>query len=343
MKPKKTTLRDIARELNLCVSSVGCALSDRSGNTSISEKTRQRVREAARRLNYQSNSGARTLRTQRYNNIGYFIAKKSFDFTFTEPILDGLSDGASEHGQSVVVVRIPESSDRFGEIPRELREQCLDALVIYNAAAIPQGFQNAVEASGIPVVYLNEKKPTNSVYVNDSLGGRLMTEHLVQSGFRRITMFSPDYGVRQHYSFSERVDGYLEVMKEAGLPPDVRTFKYEDLDEMHEQVVAWLTSPDRPEVIFCRDDQLAMYLQKSLYTLGIRIPDDMALAGCNGELLAHVSPVPLTTLEIPFRRMAYHAVTMAIELANAPEHAPLPSVAFNPSLVVQKSTQRVSS
>src|SRR5258708_24798792 len=97
----KPTLHDIAREVNLSVASVGCALSDRAGNARISDETRQRVRNVARRLKYQSHAGARALRSRRFDNIGYFSARKDrADFAFTEIILDGLSEGAARHGQN---------------------------------------------------------------------------------------------------------------------------------------------------------------------------------------------------------------------------------------------------
>jgi LacI family transcriptional regulator len=313
------------------------ALSGSGGNTRVSEKTRQLVQKTAEKLNYRSNAGARSMRTHRFDNVGYFTVKKApGDYAFAELILDGLSDGAAENGKNLMLVRIPDHSEHFEDIPKALREQCLDALVISETAAFTPGFQIAVEASGIPVIYLNEKQATNAVYVDDLLAARIMTEHLISQGFKRISHLAPLY-YGDHYSFPERIAGYSHAMKAAGLEPDVKRY---GADHWREEARDWVAGPGRPEAIFCYGDTVALHMQRILYRLGLRIPEDIALAGCNGEVLAWFSTVPLTTLEVPFRAMAASAFRMAIDLANDPERKPIPSKVFVPRLVASVSTAR---
>jgi DNA-binding LacI/PurR family transcriptional regulator len=334
---QKITLQDIASRLNLSLSSVGRALSDRGGNTRISEATRLRIREMARHLNYRSNSSARSLSVSRFNNIGYCTVKKATDdYAFHETILQGLSDVAAEHGQNLIMVQLPSGPDRFSEIPRALREQCLDALVINDNANFLPGFQDAIADSGLPVAYLNEKQAFNAIYVDEMLSGRMMTQHLIARGFRRITMLSL-VTKRPHYSAADRVAGYVQAMEEAGLQPENRSFHNKTLTE---EAGPWLSSPARPEAIFCYSDILAMSLLRALYALRVRVPDDIAVAGCDGEEQALRSVVPLTTLQIPFRPMAAHVLRMALDLVNDPERKPIPSIVLTPELVVAASTER---
>jgi len=331
----KTTLGDLARELNLSLSSVGRALSESGGNTRISETTRRRVREAAQRLNYQSHTGARSLRTQRFHNIGFFTVKKAaFDYSYAESVFEGASDAAAEHGQNIVLARLPRTSERLEDIPRALREQCLDAVVIYDSSSLLPGFQAAVAAAGLPAVYLNEKQPTNAVYVDDVLSGQMMTEHLIGRGYRRISMLLSK-GERTHYSTPDRVLGYEKVMRAAGLEPDIRSFNNRFLLE---QARPWLTSSERPEAIFCHGDILAMALFRTLYALRLRVPDDIAVAGCDGEEHALRCVVPLTTLVIPFRAMAAEAIRMALRLVREPAPEGVPSVVIHPRLLPSVST-----
>jgi len=331
----RVTLSDIARELNLNPSSVARALSERCGNTRISEETRRRVREAAARLHYRSHSAGRSLSTRRFQNIGFFTVKKvTSDYSYAESVYEGLADAAAEHGQNVVLARLPRIEAGLDEIPRALREQCLDAVVIYDSASLLPGFQAAVAASGLPVVYLNEKQPTNAVYVDDVLSGQLMTEHLIARGYRRITMLLSK-GERTHYSTPDRVAGYEKTMREAGLEPDIRSFNNKFLLE---QASPWLSSSERPEAIFCHGDILAMALFRVLYALGLHVPKDIAVAGCDGEEHALRSVVPLTTLEIPFRAMAAEALRMALRLVREPGSDGVPSVVFHPRLLPSVST-----
>jgi LacI family transcriptional regulator len=330
----KVTLDDIARELNISKASVGCALSDRAGNTRISEETRQRVVEVARRMNYHSHAGARALRTSRFDNIGYFVAVKARgDYAFVDIILDGLSEGATRHKQNIVMVQIPGEA-AMQEIPKALRERCLDALIIQESSSFLPGFQAAVEASGIPVVYMNEKQPSDSVYVDDVESGRLATTHLVERGFRKIAILAPQT-LRDHYSTADRIEGYLEVMEEAGLKPLVKRVISRDFDQATQ---AWLASGDLPEAIFCTGDLWAVRLLQVFYRLRLRVPDDIAICGCDGWHHASWSAVPLTTVVIPFPLMALAALEMAMQRVASPGHKP--SVVLRPTLRVLDSSLR---
>jgi len=332
---RKVTLEDIARETHLSRAAVGCALSESAGNTRISEETRRRVLEVAERMNYQSHTGARALRTSRFDNVGYFVAVKTpWDYAFTDIILNGLSEGATKHGKNIVMAQIP-SQSATEEIPKSLRERCLDALIIYDAASFLPGFQAAVEASGIPVVYINEKQDFNCVYIDDVESGRLMTSHLVERGFRKIAMFAPQT-LREHYSTPDRITGYLQVMEQAGLQPDVKRMNSKNMQQECEE---WLSGDNLPDAIFCVGDLWAATLQQVLYRLRLRVPDDLAICGCDGWLHAKWSTVPLTTAVIPFSRMASAAFDMAIQRVRDP--ASVPSIVLQPTIRIADSTNRV--
>jgi LacI family transcriptional regulator len=70
----------------------------------------------------------------------------------------------------------------------------------------------------------------------------------------------------------------------------------------------------------------------------LRVPDDIAVAGCNGEMFSLYSTVPLTTLEIPFRSMTAQAFKMALDLVADPAHKPIPSIVLEPRLIQSQST-----
>ncbi|MDR1279720.1 MAG: LacI family transcriptional regulator [Opitutaceae bacterium] len=337
---RKATLTDIALKLGISPSSVSKALSGGTGkgNTRISPGTLKRIQDAAREMNYRGNPGARALRTRRFHNIGFFeFRKRPGDYAFSEPTLNGLSEAAARAGQNIVFVRVPQEAGELADIPRALREEGLDALIIANLTALGEIFQNAVEAAGVPVIYLNEKRTTNAVYVNDVVSGRLMTAHLVGRGFRRIAMLAPGTS-GNHYSTADRISGYLGIMREAGLEPVLKTYAR---DTWRYETSDWLAAANpaqRPEAIFCVDDHVALMLQRILYDLRLHIPGDIAIAGCNGEQLALHSPVPLTTLEIPFHEMGVRALEMAVRCADRKTRRSIPSLVLEPRLVIRESS-----
>ena len=334
---KRLRINDLAKMLKLSNSTVGAALSGRGGNTRVSEATRSRVQQAAQELNYRVNASASSVRRQRFNNVGFFTAKKRpFDYSFADIMSHGVSTAAKRHGQNVVLVRISELMEADLDLPRALGEACLDALVVQDAWSITGVFQNVVESLGVPVTYVNEKRPVNAVYSDDVAAGRIMTEHLLGQGFRKIAILAPT-SARPHYSYPDRVQGYLEAMEAAGVAPIVQT----PGTNWREETCQWLETSARPEAIFCADDQTALYLQRILYGLRLRAPDDIAIAGCNGELFAEHSPIPLTTLRIDFHAMAQVAVDLAMALYEKGVPT-VPSVVLQPELVVRESTRRVT-
>ena len=333
---KRLRINDLAKLLNLSSSTVGAALSGRGGNTRVSAETRNRVQQAAQRLNYRVNASASAVRRQRFNNIGFFTAKKRPSaYSFADIISHGVSTAAKKHGQNVVLVRISELMEADLNLPRALAEACLDTLVIQDSWNITEVFQNVVESLGVPVTYVNEKRPANAAYSDDVLGGRMMTEYLISQGFKKIVMIAPG-STRSHYSYHDRTQGYQEAMTAAGLTP----FSYMSAIDWREDICALLKSSARPEAIFCADDQTALSLQRILYHLRLRAPDDIAIAGCNGELLAEYSPVPLTTLRIDFHAMAQTAVDLAMTLYETGVPS-VPSVVLQPELIVSESTRRM--
>lgn len=325
---KQVTISDLARHLKISNSSVSLALSGRGGNTRISEETRRRVLEAASRWNYRANASARAMRDRRFNNIGFFISRKRpDDYAFADILLDGVSAAATRLGQNVLFVRLAPSPE---ETPRMLSESCLDALVIANAARLSPETERIIQGCGVPVVLLNQKASSNAVYLDDIATGRAVTAHLISRGFRRVAMLSP-VTWSPHYSYGDRVEGYRQAMREAGLEPAVRQFSS---GKWTEEAAEWLASPqDRPEAVFCVDDSIALRLQRVLHHLRIRCPDEIAIAGCNDELLAAHSPIPLTTFRIPFRDMAEAAIDMAVRLVGMKAAATLPAHVFTGSLV----------
>ncbi|XHR27178.1 MAG: LacI family DNA-binding transcriptional regulator [Chthoniobacteraceae bacterium] len=334
---KVGTLADIARLTGLSKASVNAALSGHGGNTRVSAETVRRVQEAAQQLNYRSNSGARALRSNRFNNIGFIlVTKESHDYSYSDIILDGLTSAATEAGQNIFLIRVPTMLDFSLKLPRTLREACLDGLIIQDAASLTPEFVEIVESCGVPVVYLNEKRKTNAVYVDDVSTARMMTEFLIKKGFRHIAYFSPIVRV-PHYSTADRIEGYRNAMETAGLASEVRRIPSGMRETEYAQ---WLSSGKLPEAIFCSSDEDAAILLRVLYALDIKVPRDIAIAGINDEFLAAHSVVPLTTMKIPFSSMARYSVDMLMRLI--PENSPKfeTSMVLMPELVERDSTVR---
>jgi LacI family transcriptional regulator, galactose operon repressor len=336
---KRVTITDLARELGVSDRAVSQALHPRQSNVRLNPKTVERIRNLAEKRNYRTDTSARAMRTGRFLNLGYFEAKPYPTDLPLRGSEDGIHDGASRHGYRVVLIKISmDASEKSNPIPAVFSEAHLDALIVSNVGHLSPECKEAITASGLPVVYLNEKEPKNSVYVDDLYGAQRITTYLVEQGYRRICLLAtcssrvPDPRFR-HYSVDDRVSGYKKALALAGLPADVLHFSPDWQRELRE----WLKAHRDLDAIVCPADFAALRLFQVLYKHQIRVPEDIAVTGY-GDDFSNECPVALTTMRIPFYEMGVSAAEMAVELCSHPKQQTIPSAVFRPELVIRDST-----
>jgi LacI family transcriptional regulator len=339
---KKTTLGVIAKECGVSVQTVSRVLAGKSKEKWPGMARRAHaIRAAAQRLGYRPNMAARSMQSSRFFQIGYFVASPDSSHLSHQADQAGICVAANDRNYHVSMILLPvEDASRVApSIPRALTEACVDALVVANYMAIPPEIQEAIEASGVPVVYLNADAPRNAIRLDDLLGARTMTDHLIGKGYRDIAFVHIKMAMdaKDHYSVSERETGYTEAMREHGLSERVVVCENANCDQV---LADLLTSRDRPEALFCYEDLAAMVVQRVARRVGLSIPADLALAGYNDDYSAKFSPVPLTTMAVPFFDMGVAAAEMAIRLGENDAPKSLPAKVFVPELVVRESSAR---
>jgi len=329
---RRVTLRDLALELGVSDRAVSQALNPRASNVKLNPKTAERIQELAVLRNYRRDSRARSMRYGRFYNIGYFEAKKK---TTAWPLLgaeSGVCDAASAHDYHIVLVRLPSDMSSEPEaVPSIFRESSLDALIISHAGNLTEELENIIDTSGMPIIYLNEKKSHNAVYVDDFRGSQEITRYLISLGNRKIVHYTDTLS---HYSAIDRKAGYEKAMKEAGLKPEI----LKSVDSHSGECSAWLDAHKDVEAIACYNDLFALHMFRMLYHTGIRVPTHLALTGFGDDFSRDCCPVELTTMRTPFYEMGKAAVEMALELING-NLLSVPSRVFSQELVVRDSTR----
>ena len=342
VKNRVSTLEQIAGEAGVSLHTVSRVLRGRTKEKwPVIKQRADRIRAIAARLNYRPNAAARSLRGNVFRDLGLFVDLSSHEdmraFRFPG-VLTGVADATVADDYRLVLIPLPEAlGDAETWIPREFRELGLNALVIAVFVGLSPSLQQAIDTAGFAVVYLNDKRPVNSVYVDDVHGTREMTRHLIDRGFRDIVFLKanhiPDATV--HYSVADRITAYTQTMVKAGLTPATKIIVDDDPEAAVER---WLAEPRRPRAVFCYDDVMAVYVLRSARRLGLSVPGDLAVAGYNNDVNGRNSVIPLTTMEIPFYEMGKAVTNMAIKLANDPAHTPIRSTVMKPKLIVREST-----
>lgn len=343
---RRTTIKDIARVAGVSTAAVSQALRPQpKSNIKLQAETVERVKKVALDLNYQPHSGARSIRSNSFSTIGYFVAKTG-QFTNTPyGYMAGVHDIAEEHGFRMALIRLPMAIDDISTVmPSVFSERNIDALVIESYSELAYQIYERIQASGMPVIFVNDRHETNSVYVDDEWGGAEVTRHLIGRGYERICFLQRKVSggpsiAKMHHSATDREKGYRKAMKQAGRKAVCHTVQTSgvvgldvELSQEDWEIIA------RHDAVVAYDDDLANLVARKAYELDIRIPDSLAIAGFNGDYASLSAWQRLTTVRIPSYEMGRKAAEMAFELVASGGRVALPSSAHRPTLVLGQTT-----
>jgi LacI family transcriptional regulator len=189
---------------------------------------------------------------------------------------------------------------------------------------------------------VQEDIPVSKVTFNDVIGAYQVVKHLLENGSRRIVYVS---GPEDLYISKKRKEGYLRALEEFGVSEDPSLILKSDLTlEGNLQVAQDILKMDpRPEAVFCMIDPVAVDVLTEWKKQGIRIPEDIALAGFTDNPTAAVVEPPLTTVSQPGYEMGKLAVSHLLDQLDGQASEDPISIVLDTTLVVRKSSQHFPS
>ncbi|WP_245418556.1 LacI family DNA-binding transcriptional regulator [Cohaesibacter intestini] len=288
------TIRDVAAKAGVSVTTASRAL---NGTGRMSEDTRLRVQQIAKDLDYRPNTMARGLVQQRSFTLG-LLTDDTYG-RFTLPVAAGLSSAMTDRGVSVFLSAGEKEPKRMQLNLRAMEEKRVDGLVI-TGKRIDRALPVDVSRLGMPVVYVYSKCPDGSIgFVPDDFNAaRIATQHLISLGRRKIAHIT---GMSSFEAAHLRGAGWKAALEEAGLAPHCEAI-FGNWTEEHGYETAYRlfeTAADRPDAIFCGNDQIARGVVDAFSHMGIKVPDDVAIVGFdNWEVFAKATRPPLTTVDM---------------------------------------------
>ena len=325
------TLKDVARETGLTVSTVSRVLNNRGY---ISKEAREKVYEAMKKLNYQPNEVARSLSKQTTNTIGVILPH--IDHPYFSRLLSSLETAAYLNEYKLMVFNSNDRDDkevRYLEMCRGIRV----AGIILCSGTVDVG---RFEDLGVPLVTIERflESGTAAIECDNRQGGRMVAKHLAQKGCRTVVYLSGENA--EPMPADERALGFTEICRQEGLTClDLEEEKtdalYASLD-YHEYIEKILD--DHPEIdgIFASSDVIAAQVIQICRKKGIQIPDQIKLVGFDDSLISMLTSPAITTIRQPIPEMASLAVQTILPASNkemAPSRTILPA-----SLVERETT-----
>ena len=329
------SIEDIAKELDLGVSTVSKAL---NGYSDVSARTVARVKAKATELGYHPNMAARSLRRGRTDKIGLLINNP------IEFLSDYIGDVMS--GAALAADRIDHNLILYTKevlAPDELRRICrareVDGLLL-----IFDPSEEAVRVLAqerMPFVVFGRRSMNKNVsYIspNNYEGAFELTRHLIEQGHRRIGFTTrPQLGLTN----TDRFAGYKTALDEASIAfdPTLIVETYTGRHDGYDALLQLLDSAEPPTALFAFYDLMGVDALRAAYERGLRIPDDIAIAGFDGLKSSTRTQPQLTTVRQPLGRMGERAINMLMARIDDNDRAP-EQITMPVELLVRASTHR---
>lgn len=315
------TLKDISEEVGVHVATVSRAL---HGTHAVHKDTRERIREAADRLNYRVNLVARGLVAGKSHTLGVLVP--DIGSQFVTEVVRGAEDAAYAAGYRILLCNSSFDATREVQYVRSLLDSRVEGILIHSVRALRKPEIKDLTGFGVPVVLLHQQPGTSvfsGVFTDQFEGGMLAGKHLVDLGHREIAYL---YGPRGHRNLSARIKGFTKAIK--SVHPNATPFLMHgtpSFDGGYQMAKALLAQRSRVTAIFAANDMTAFGIARAVFEAGLRIPEDMSLIGFDNVELADVVRPPLTTIHQPKYEMGQAAVEIMLGIAKnggrgAPEH-----------------------
>jgi DNA-binding LacI/PurR family transcriptional regulator len=335
------SIRDVAASAGVSLGTVSKVLNERAG-AQIAPETRERVRRAARELGYHPSAVARALVRKQMDTLGLVLPPGSTSpirAPFFSALVDGIFQAAAERRQNITVFTGHRWRNAQESLPYYRDGRCDGLLLCFQ---LPESdIVTALLDARIPMVTLNDihdDPRATTVDVDNIAGAREMTAYLLSIGHRNIGLIC---GLASLNFVAPRIEGYKRALSAAGVPfdPALVAAGESTRRSIAEQVDTLLTLPiaRRPTALFCLSDGLATDTFIALAARGVRIPQEISVAGFNDDGSASWHEPPLTTMRQPFVDLGERAIDLLIERIKDPS---LPAVVefLKTELVVRGST-----
>ncbi len=305
-----TTLDDVARRAGVSKFTVSAVLNRTRSNTRVSAATRERIMEVATELSYRPNAVAQSLRNRRTNLIGLYNGYGFFDARnrFLSELLGGLQEGCSYFDKDLIVYRLLHDKP-VDEVFDQLIDGRVDGVVLF--APTNDVLADRLAQTSLPVIAIADALPQlPSVVVNDAQGGVLQARHLAEKGHRRVLYRANPFPVR---SVQRRFDSFcteadrLGMRVVVGLPEGTS-------HELSANERAILLAPlsERPTAAVCWEDAHADRLLRECRSLGLRVPQDLAVIGFDHLPLDREPAWNVTTIHAPWAQVALRTVELLV-------------------------------
>lgn len=294
---RMATLSEVAALAGVSISAVSRVLSN-APSARVKPETRQRIHDAAARLDYRPNFAARALKSSRTNVVALVVPDLT-NAIFTE-LMRGVEEEALRRGYMVLLARTEGMPEGEEWIPQLVGEGRVDGVLVQIGDNMRPDDLKVLLSGRVPAVLVNSLHhgDVGSVALDDEMGARVATEHLLALGHTRIALLN---GLETRDTAQRRKTGFLAAMADAGItvPAEHMTGLGYEPAQGRAALRAIADLDPRPTAAVVANVNAAIGLLREARTLHIRVPDDMSIVAIHDVWTAENTWPPLTTVRMP--------------------------------------------
>ncbi len=327
---KNVSLKDIAEQVGVSTALVSYVLNNKLKDR-INKDVAAKIRQAAEDLNYQPNQIARSLKAQKTFTIGLIVA--DIANPFSSQIARIIEDEAKNYGYSVIFGSSDESAEKTQDLIKLFLNRQVDGLII----ALPENTEDLIpylKRFNVPFVLIDRYYPniqTNSVSINNRTAAAKAIQHLLDNGHKRIGIVTYQTSL---FHLNERIRGAVDLLNENAQVGEVR------IDSIHQDVATnidkFLSDPNPVDAIFFTTNLLTISGLKYINSLGIKIPDQLAVVGFDETDAFDLFYAPVSYVRQPMLELGLKSIKLLLNTIENVES--IEKVELETELIVRNSS-----
>lgn len=303
-------LKEIAEAAGVSVPTASRALTN--STHPMNAETRERIIAVARKMGYQPNLVARSLRTERTNTVGLIV--ENILSPFIPPIIRGIEDILKTQGFFSTIINSDWDEEIEAEAINSLNNRKIDGIIFIETwHRSAKAIQEKTDKPFVFVHRLFHSQKENTIRVDEIYGARLATGHLAKLGHKKIAFIN---GPKDWDASVKRLKGYHQELDAWKIPCRDEYIRYGDWEVGggYQATQSIIALPDRPTAIFAANDLMALGAIYAIQEAGLRVPEDIAVVGYDDRNFAGIVRPALTTVTLPAEEMGEEAAKLLLNL-----------------------------
>lgn len=310
---KRVSLKDIASKVGVSTALVSYVLNGLEKEKRVGPEIVKKIKEAAKELNYKPNQIARSLRKGSTNTIGLIVA--DIANPFFGQLARIIEDEAGKFNYTVIIGSSDENSTKSASLIDTLLDRQVDGFIIVPSEGCDEEIETLVQRE-VPVVLIDRFLPevsTNYIVLDNFKATYEAVNHFITKGYKRISMIAYKSSL---IHMQERIRGYKEAMKDNQLQDaiQIKELLYDRVKEdMDKGVGELLNGNIKPDALLFATNALSIAGLYAIKKYNLKVPEDMAIIGFDGNEAFDFYYPPITYIEQPIEEMGKESVRVLLE------------------------------